>query len=522
MKRIAFPATTPKPAPRAVALGFFDGVHLGHRAVLQEMLAAAEGLTPAVFTFDTLPKLQGAGRLLDEAETDRLLDAMGVAELFEGSFATLSSLSPEEFVQDILVHTLHARVVCCGYNYRFGRGGSGDVTTLKALCAAQGVRVIVVPAVLADSEPVSSTRIRAAVARGDLLEANRLMGHPYTIQSPVMGGRRLGRTLGTPTINQPLAEGLVLPPFGVYASAVEVEGRVTYGVTNIGVKPTVGGTQPLAETWIPGFEGDLYGQSIPVRPVAFLRPETTFPTVEALKAQILADGEAARRRMTENTGIRAILFDFDDTLQNRPVAFLAFAKDFVRRHFPRWPAEKQEAMAKEMARLNGSGYVDYRAFLEEVKAAFDWQDAPDNDTLLADVQRHFPLFTTLLPGVAEGLQALRKMGYLTGIITNGRRLMQNRKLDVSGLRPLLDIAVVSGDEGVHKPDPELFRRTATRLGLPPEACVYVGDHPVNDMEGAKAAGMTPVFMQASGHFAPPADLPVVHNMAELLETVTKL
>jgi putative hydrolase of the HAD superfamily len=308
----------------------------------------------------------------------------------------------------------------------------------------------------------------------------------------------------------------------VYASAVEVAGRVTYGVTNIGVKPTVGGTIPLAETWIPAFSGDLYGQPVPVRPVAFLRPEVTFGSLDELQAQILADGETARRRMTERDGIRAILFDFDDTLQHRPAAFWAFAKDFVERHFPEWPADKQEAMAKEMARLNGSGYVDYRAFLDEVKAAFDWQDAPDNDTLLAEVQRHFPLFTTLLPGVAEGLAALREQGYLLGIITNGRRLMQNRKLDVSGLRPLLDIAVVSGDEGVHKPDPELFRRTAARLGLPPEACVYVGDHPVNDMEGAKAAGMTGIFMQASGHFLPPAGVPVVHNMAELVEMVTKL
>lgn len=520
MKRIVYPLSDAPEAPRAVALGFFDGIHLGHRAVLQRTLEeAGEAYIPAAFTFDTLPKVEPTGRLMDDTDTDAQLERLGLAELIVAPFEALRDLSPEAFVRNVLCEALGARVVVCGYNYRFGKNGAGDAQQLMTLGAQCGMQVTVLPPVLADGEPISSTRIRAAVQRGDLLTANRLLGHPFTIHAPVIGGQQLGRTLGTPTINQPLSPKLVLPAFGVYASAVQVAGGVTYGVTNIGVKPTVGGTAPLAETWIPAFEGDLYGQEVPVTPVQFLRPEQRFPSVEALREQIKADGDAVRRLFAgeDEAPARAVLFDFDDTLQDRPAAFLAFSRHFVKRHFPHLPASEQEARALTMAQLNGSGYVEYHRFLDEVKSAFDWQDAPDNETLLAQVQREFPLFTTLLPGVAEGLCTLRRRGWRLGVITNGRSLMQNKKMDVSGLRPLLDIVVVSGDERIHKPDPELFRRAAARLGVACSRCVFVGDHPVNDIEGAVAAGMRPVFIQASGKFPHPAGVPLVRSMAELVE-----
>lgn len=520
MKRIEFSVLNSEPTPHAVALGFFDGVHVGHRAVLQRTLdEASAGYTPAVFTFDTLPKFEAVGRLSDDAETAAVLERMGFSEWIVAPFATLRDLSPDAFVRDVLCGALGAKAVVCGSNYRFGKGGAGDAALLSELGERYGLSVAVLPSVLADGEPISSTRIRAAVAAGDLLTANRLLGRAYTIHAPVIDGQHLGRTFGTPTINQPLSTDQVLPRFGVYASAVIVDGRVTYGVTNIGVKPTVGGTVPLAETWIPEFQGDLYGQEVPVMPICFLRAEQTFSSLDELREQIQADGEAVRRLFSgeEENAPKAVLFDFDDTLQDRPVAFLAFSRYFVKRHFPDLPADEQEARAVAMARLNGDGYVRYPDYVEEVKALFSWENAPENEALLWEIQRDFPLFTSLLPGVAEGLCVLREKGWRLGVITNGYSRMQNKKLDVCGLRPLFDAVVVSGDEKVHKPDPELFRRAAMRLGVACENCVFVGDHPVNDIEGAVAAGMQPVFMQASGKFPPPADVPLVHTMAELLK-----
>lgn len=520
MKRTEFSFSNSESTPRAVALGFFDGIHLGHRAVLQRALdEASAGYTPAVFTFDTLPKVEAVGRLSDDAETASVLERMGFAEWIVAPFDALRDLSPEAFVRDVLCGALGAKAVVCGSNYHFGKGGAGDAAMLTALGEQYGLTVAVLPPVLADGEPVSSTRIRAAVGAGDLLTANRLLGRAFTIHAPVIDGQHLGRTLGTPTINQALSTERVLPRFGVYASAVIVDGRVTYGVTNIGIKPTVGGTEPLAETWIPEFEGDLYGQEVPVMPICFLRAEQTFSSLDELREQIRADGDAVRRLFSGegNTPARAVLFDFDDTLQDRPVAFLAFSRYFVKRHFPDLPPAEQEARAVAMARLNGDGYVRYPDYVEEVKALFSWENAPENETILWEIQRDFPLFTSLLPGVAEGLCTLREKGWRLGVITNGYSRMQNKKLDVCGLRPLLDAVVVSGDEGVHKPDPELFRRAAMRLGVACKHCVFVGDHPVNDIAGAVAAGMRPVFIQASGKFPPPADVPLVHSMTELLE-----
>jgi putative hydrolase of the HAD superfamily len=300
----------------------------------------------------------------------------------------------------------------------------------------------------------------------------------------------------------------------VYVSAVTAEGRTYTGVTNIGIKPTVGGSVPLAETWIPGFSGDLYGQKVPVSPVAFLRPERRFDSLEELKAQIAADGARALQ-FPADPRRRAVLFDFDDTLQNRARAFTAWSESFIRRRLPHIGEQERRRMAQRMTELNGGGYAGYPRFCELVRREFGLEGPADGE-FMADLRTRFPLPTALLPGVAEGLAALRAAGWLVGVVTNGDSLMQNRKLDASGLRPLLDTALVSGDEGVRKPDPELFRRAAARLGVDPARCVFVGDHPVNDMEGAAAAGMRPVFMAAGGVFPPPEGVERVSCMAELV------
>ncbi|MBE6757126.1 MAG: riboflavin biosynthesis protein RibF [Ruminococcaceae bacterium] len=509
--------------PRAVALGFFDGVHLGHRAVLRHTLTAAEAyaLTPAVFTFDTLPKLADSGLLLSREETDRRLEQLGFSERIAAPFSALHDLTPKAFAQNVLVDTLHAAVVCCGRNFRFGKNGEGDVSALEHWGQVFGFDVRVLDLVTADTEPISSTRIRRALAAGDMPTVNRLLGHPYEVTATVVSGAHLGRTLGTPTINQKLPPETVKPPFGVYASVVEVEGRVHHAVTNLGVKPTVGGCEPLAETCILDYNGDLYDRTVTVRPVRFLRAEKTFDSVESLRVQIQKDSETARACFAPTGHTRAVLFDFDDTLQNRREAFLNYARGFVRRHFPALPADTQELRAHDMAEFCASGneFPNYDAFYTALIEHWQWQGAPPIERLVNEARCFFPNYTTLLPNVDQGLTALRARGYLLGIVTNGDIFIQNKKLDVSALRPLFDTVVIAGEEGVSKPDPEIFYRAAARLGVSPADCIFVGDHPEKDIEGAVSAGMQTRFMCACGWFDPPAGVTVVHSMDELIESI---
>lgn len=508
-------------AARAVALGIFDGVHIGHRAVISHA-AGIEGLCSAVFTFAqppwALPK-DSAWELTSRSVKNRLYESLGVDELIEADFDALRDLSPRAFVEKILRDTLNAKVVACGFNYHFGREGAGDARLLQELCQQAGIEVRVVEAVLVDGEPVSASRIRRCIEQGDIREATRLLGHPFTLDFSVVGGQKLGRLLGTPTINQPLPLHFIRPKFGVYAASIEVDGRVTHGVTNIGVRPTVGADGPLAETWIADFSGDLYGQTVPVSLVKFLRPEKKFGSIEELQKQILKDAQEARRAVLGDGkgGVQAILFDFDDTLQDRPKAFLQYCNFFLNKYFPALSGEEKEARAQEMLRRNNHGYVNYIDYFMRLIEDWQWKDAPEVGDIYREFQFRFPEYSTLFPDTADTLRALRGRGYRLGIITNGPSIQQNRKLDVSGLRPLVDLCIVSGDEQVHKPDPEIFRRAAARLGVGCANCAYVGDHLVNDIQGAAAAGMRPVYINAFGRPGDPGNVTEIHSLSELLD-----
>ena len=520
----------PAGRPRAVALGIFDGVHLGHRAVISRAtgleLPDRSRAAAAVFTFVqpawALPK-ESACELVTEEQRAAVFESLGVEELIQADFDALRDLPPEEFVEEVIKNTLHACRVCCGFNYHFGRGGKGDAALLQSLCAQRGIETVVVPPVLVDGEPVSASRIRRLIEEGEMEEAARLLGRPFTLDFPVVGGRKLGRLLGTPTINQPLPPHFVRPRFGVYAASVEAGGRVSHGVANIGVRPTVGADGPLAETWIADFSGDLYGQRVPVTLVKFLRPERRFDSVEALQKQILSDGKAARRAVLgeEAGGLRAVLFDFDDTLQDRAAAFLRYCDFFLEKYLPALPAPEKARRRQEMLRRNKGGYVNYIDYFLSLFEDWGWEDAPPVGEVYREFQFRFPDYVALLPEAVPVLRELRRRGYKTGVITNGPSLLQNRKLDVSGLRPLLDIAVVSGDETapggrfIHKPDPEIFRRTAARLGVACASCLYVGDHPVNDLQGSRSAGMHPVYINAFGADIHPEGAPELHALSEI-------
>ncbi len=284
----------------AVALGYFDGLHLGHRAVIDRAVAeAGKNLVPAAFTFsigaDAPQRKRGAAALSSPEEKLELLKQAGVQRVENPDFASFQGMTPEEFVSDFLAQQMGAKVVCCGSDFRFGKGAAAGVEELKTLGDPLGIRVCVVPAVLLDGQPVSSTRIRAAIAAGKMDQAARLLGRRYSFAAPVLPGKQLGRRLGFPTVNQALPKGRCLPPAGVYAAWIQTPDKVwRMGVCNIGAQPTVEGNTPLAETYILDFEGDLYGQILRLAPWQKLREIEKFDSVEELKNTVLHNAQQAR------------------------------------------------------------------------------------------------------------------------------------------------------------------------------------------------------------------------------------
>ena len=278
-------------APCALALGSFDGLHRGHMAVIRA--ATQWQWEPGAFTFPSSPA--GGSGVVTPRDKRKLLEAAGLKRVYSIPFAQVRDIEAEDFVRRILAGRCRAKALCCGEDFRFGRGAAGDVDLLSGLCRELGLELQVVPPVLEGGEKVSSTRIRAAVEAGDIPLAGRLLGRPFGFSLEVIHGNHIGGSLlGTPTINQAIPEGFVLPRFGVYASWCRVGGEYFYGVTNVGVKPTVGSDKVLAETWMPDFSGDLYGKRVRVFLLEFLRPERKFDSMEALKEAIHQNGRQAQ------------------------------------------------------------------------------------------------------------------------------------------------------------------------------------------------------------------------------------
>ena len=494
------------PVDRAVAIGVFDGVHLAHRAVIGQVVAV-EGLTPTVLTFSDSPHTLPKSALPIEPDRHKQLwlSRLGIEQTVEMEFSAVRSLSPAQFVRDVLHGALRAKRVACGENFRFGAEAAGDVTLLTALCRPLGIEVLAVPTVLDGDEPISSARIRRLLAEGEMQEASRLLGHSYGITAPVTAGNRLGRTAGFPTLNQPLPPDAALPKFGVYASVAVVDGKSYVGVTNIGIKPTVGADTPLAETHLLDFAEEAYGKEITVYPVRLLREERQFADTDALFAQVAADVAAVREMYRPQGTIRAVLFDFDDTLHSRVEAWRQFSVLFVNRLFPDAPQEERDAKAHALWEAGGCGRgfwprdnidIPYRVLFEDIKQR--WGLSHDTEELIRLCHRLFAPCVQVFADTVPTLRRLRAAGLKVGILTNGHSFLQNRKLYHAALAGEVDAVVVAGDEGVQKPNPELFRRVAWRMGLPTEDCVYVGDNPRADIAGATAAAMQTRYLDRFG------------------------
>ena len=287
---------------RVIALGFFDGVHLGHAALLRRTVEEAEkrGVTPAVFTFDRPPKevVTGVPCPLIASPEDRrgLLERQfGIKDVIMVPFDQEMMTTPwDQFVTKILVERYHAVHLVAGHDHHFGHKNQGSPELLVEKCRELGLGCDIIPKVEVDGITVSSTYIRSLVGMGQMARAARFLGHPHTLTQEVRHGRRIGHTIGVPTVNLVVPPHVLVPSHGVYATRVYLPSGENYpAVTNVGTRPTVNnGTDITVEPWLLGFDGDLYGQRVRVEFHKRLRDEIRFDSLDALRNQIQKDAKA--------------------------------------------------------------------------------------------------------------------------------------------------------------------------------------------------------------------------------------
>ena len=273
----------------AVAMGYFDGIHIGHQFLINQMEEYAEknNLDKAVFTFTKTVKLGHKGKdILSIYQKVNIMKDMGIDLFYSPDFLEFAALTPQQFVDDVLIKSMGAKAVFCGESFCFGKNRAGNVQVLKELCATRGVEVFIVPTVELGGVTVSSTEIRNALADGNIDFANRMLGRPYSIDLEVVHGKKLGRTLGTPTINQIYPNSMCTPKEGVYITVTEVNGKRYASATGFGNRPTVNGDNLSCETTLADFSGDLYKKNIKVEFYSYLYPTQKFENVQQLKDMI--------------------------------------------------------------------------------------------------------------------------------------------------------------------------------------------------------------------------------------------
>jgi riboflavin kinase/FMN adenylyltransferase len=283
-------------APIAVAIGFFDGMHRGHRAILRALLAArAPGGRTGVLTFRNHPtsvlRPETAPPLIATLEERvNAIARQGVDELFLVPFdAAMAAMEPLRFLDDVVLDTLRASAMVVGANFRFGAKRAGDTAFARAHLAERGVALVDVPNLMDGADRVSSTRIRAALAAGDMATVDALLGASYELRGRVELGFGRGHDLGFPTANIRTAPEKTLPPDGVYATTARHDGRDYRGLVSIGTNPTFAGTARTVEAWLRDFRGALYGEELVLRELRFVRGQQKFASVDALLAQMRAD-----------------------------------------------------------------------------------------------------------------------------------------------------------------------------------------------------------------------------------------
>jgi len=289
---------------RVIALGFFDGIHIGHSALMRKVLAigADKNLVPSVITFDTHPLSLVSGKTIPliNSPEDRagiIHRVFGIDDIIFLHFDKQTASMEWDMFLEHLVSGLRPGHLDAGHDFRFGRGGAGNSGLLAEKCNQLGIECDIIPEIKYDGLTISSTYIRELISAGNIERANEFLGHPHVFTDIVRYGYRLGRTLGTPTINMCFQDGVLIPAFGVYATRVYLDdGSEHQGVTNVGVRPTVdNSSQTTAETHILNYQGNLYGRQVRIEFFTHLRREIKFAGIDELKAQIHKDCNAALR-----------------------------------------------------------------------------------------------------------------------------------------------------------------------------------------------------------------------------------
>lgn len=276
----------------AVALGFFDGMHLAHKQVIKKAVElSANGLTPTVFTFSMdVPYKNGVKTIITDQVKLELMKACGMKQVVIPPFSTIAEMDDETFFLEIVLKKLCAKAVICGYDYRYGKGAHGTANELASMCEQNGVQFYMVDQFKLDDVLVSSTAIRGYLQSGDIEQVNRLLGYSYYVKAIVKHGKSLGRTIGFPTINQQFEEAQITPLHGVYHTRATIDEVVYEAVSNVGKNPTTDSKmKPRLETYIIDYTGDLYDREIRVEFVSFLRKEEKFDSIDALRRAIEND-----------------------------------------------------------------------------------------------------------------------------------------------------------------------------------------------------------------------------------------
>ncbi len=288
---------------RVIALGFFDGVHKGHGALLSFACQQAERLNavPAAFTFDTHPNQVILGQtfplLTTPAERADLMRRLyGIQEIIVARFDDeMMHMNWQDFVTELLIKRHGAIHLVVGHDYRFGYRGEGTPEKLKELCGKLGIGCDIIPPVEMDGIRISSSYVRTLVAQGEMERALDFLGHPHTLTDQVRHGKKIGTRLGFPTMNLQIPAGCVFPAFGVYATKVWVDGVSYLAATNVGIRPTVGDDRPVTvEGSLIDFSGDLYGKTVRMEFFCRIRPEQKFASLDELRAQIARDVQTVR------------------------------------------------------------------------------------------------------------------------------------------------------------------------------------------------------------------------------------
>lgn len=281
------------------ALGFFDGVHIGHQALLKacKELAEKENCRAGVITFTTHPDSLVSGsapRLISTlADRRKLLEQYGMEVVVELPFDQKLMQTPWQDFLNMVKEEYATAGFVCGQDFRFGKKGEGTAALLQEACEKEGLPCRVVAEQKMEGITVSSTYIRGLLEAGEMEKATAFLGHPFCLTETVVEGKKLGRTLSIPTANMALPQELVRPKLGVYAGTIVIDGKTYVAVTNIGTRPTVDGEGITVESWLPDFSGDLYGKTLTLKLSCFIREEKKFPNLEALQAEIWENARQA-------------------------------------------------------------------------------------------------------------------------------------------------------------------------------------------------------------------------------------